>query len=420
MAGESASVETSSSDIEVGTVSIPSGSGKVTPIHRNTTADDLLNDYAEEETAQAKQSTETKLLPTEQSVNEPTKEGGDPNGQESGEKSKEESAKEVTLKSLKAKLGDKEVDLPEEAVLSEKIGDKEVTFTVKDAIKAWKGQEDFNRNMDRRSTSLSQKEKALQAQYQGLNAKAKQVVDMAVSGDFYSTVRALAQMAAGQSGLDIETFEKQYLDQLENQQKLWSNMTPEQREIFKAQKKAELLAEENQRLKGQSQEVSQAQQLQQQINALCQQANVGVDDFWKTYEALAENEVGEGKRWRTKNEISPEQVIYYSALTKHVQQVESLASEAGINDTAIIDEIIEVTKDKGFSAEQIKRVIEESGLAVNARPAAIENLNRRAQKSGIAPSENKGSSIQKKPELDEEDEEFLYRMAPRQYRTLVR
>ena len=156
--------------------------------------DDVFNSY--EESAPSEETTETKTLT---------------------EEVKEETPEEKPEEELKAeeKQPQTEPDKIEDVEITRPINGKEVKFKVRQAIEAYAKQEEFNRNMDKRVTHISQREKAWQADQDNFKGHIQNVIGAAQAGNFVDGIRALAKLAAGDSDLDVAAFEKQYFEQLE-------------------------------------------------------------------------------------------------------------------------------------------------------------------------------------------------------------
>ena len=402
---------------------------------KSTTPDDLLKMYDEEPKEAAKEITEEaeKALKIKQEV--PKLELANklsqtvkPEPKEVDDDSEEEPTEQgkviPEVKGFKAKLDDKEITVPEEATFRQSINGKEVEFKAKDAIQAFVKQEEFNRNMDRRLSTVDKKEKVLQAEYKGIKDRALQVVNAAVSGDFLSAVRSLAKVAAGSSQLDVVAFEKAYLDQLEKFQEPYTKMTQDQREKFFAERKAKVLEEE---LKSRNENDSRKEalgQLDSKINQLLSENKIEQGEFWSAAEGLAQEMAGstDEKAWKESlNNLSPEDIVAQVGLNRHALKITSACDKAKISDDAAIDKILDLfLPQTDLSEDDIVEVINNSGIAKQAPRDIVENLNRKAQKNG-AQFTNKASSNEKKLKgWDKEDLDFLYRKQPKNYQRLFK
>lgn len=367
--------------------------------------DDLLEAYEAEATEEVKEES-------------PPVEAKKEESKELAEKPKEEAAPEPA----KSKEGDTEIDGIEEVSLKKPINGKTVEFKIKDAVQAYIKQEEFNRNMDKRITHISQREKRWAQEQANFKEKVGKVIEVAQGGDFVSGIRALAKLAAGGSGLDVVEFEKQYFEQLDKVRDVYTKMTPEQREAYFAKR---ALAEAKDKAKALEEEKAvstQRNQLQEQVLQVQKQYGLSEDEFWENYKTIEESQVGEGRHFKSPQEIQIEDVVKFSLAVKHEEKVLQAGAKFGIDDDEILDKISLVTStDPSLTVEDIAKVIETSGLAKNANPEAVENLNRKAEKSKTR--FNQASSTKKNgiPEgYDEETLNHLYRNQPRQYQRVNR
>lgn len=363
--------------------------------------DEMLNAYseaAEQEAATADKGTEK-----EEAADKPAQE--------------EEASSEEKAEPAKAKVGDKVEDGFEEVPIKKVLNGKEVEFKVKDAIKAYLSQEEFNRNMDRRLSSVSQREKAWESEVTSFNGQVKNMLKAAQSGNFVDAVRALAKVAVTGTELDPVEFEKSYFDQLEKVREVYTKLTPEQREAYFAKRalaEAKAKASELERDKAQMTERSN---LGQKVFSLQKEHGIPQEEFWGNYKAMEELLVGEGKPYSKPDDISPEDVVKYSLRVRHEEKVLSAAKQVGIEDDAILNEVSRITlSDPSLTVEEISKIIKDAGLVNKASPQAVENLNRKAEKNKTRFSQASSTKEEKKLEgYDEESLNFLYRNQPKVY-----
>lgn len=398
------SIKSDGADIDTGDVQL-SGAGAVSP-NAKPYDDEMLEAYEQESEAEGSQ----EEVPEEDVLESPEK-------QEGSEKGELRESKETPQKdpSLEESL--------ESTTITRALGDKEVQFTVKQAIDAFLGQEEFNRNMDRRIGHVRHLEKRWEADQNTFKDKIGGLVEAARDGDFISAIRGIAKIATAGTDLDVVEFEKQYFEQLDKIHEVQTKMTPEQREAFWAKRQAAEAKARAKKLEDGQAKQSAVSQLGQQVAELRQRSGVEEAEFWQSYETLAEEAVGEGKFFKTKDDISPQDVINFTLRVKHETKVSEAGKKLGISDEGLLDHISRVTAaDPSLTVEEIVSVIEKSGVLVNASPESVENLNRKAQSSG---AQFRQASSTKKENgkiegYDDESLEFLYRNQPRQYTRVVR
>lgn len=412
---------------------VSSGSTTITPVTKKMSADDLLNLYDEEAQSekvsiqkeaerQAKIETEVpkkvvveKLAKSlEASANREEQSNLGNQGGEENEKAKQEqeaAKEEVAHKVLKAKFGEGEIEIPEEALIPVKISNKDVQLKVKDAVQAFVRQDEFNRNMDRRLSIVDRREKDLSSEYEGIKEKAETVIRMASQGDFLLGIKALAEMAGLGANSDKIELERAMMNQLEQIRKVWGDMTPQQREVYFANRKAEELQRELERSQAKSAKVESEVQLSKQIKSLVSENQITEEVFWKTFQDLIEAGVGEGKPFTSPQEITPEDVIKYHKTLGVVNKVmEALGRiDSSLRDDPIADHIIELVGEQDFTSSDIEEIVRET---LKSRPnKAVENLNRKvdlAKSKGLNDQLKQVSSTKKVSDIDEEMYSFFF------------
>ena len=329
----------------------------------------------------------------------------------------EPEVEEKPLEQPKATKDDKVIDGLEELPIKRMVNGKEIEFKVKDAINSHIKQEEFNRNMDRRVQDISRREKSWESNQNQFRERLSATIQEAQNGNFIGAINTLAKLAKGSSDLDITKFEKMYFDQLSKVQEVYTKMTPEQREAYFAKRAAEEAKSENERLRNEKASFEAQTQLQREVQELQKQHNLPPEEFWGSYEILAQSQVGEGKQFKDPSEITARDVVNFSLQVKHWEKVLQAGQTVGVSDDAILDEVARITATHpDLTVEDIKKVIQNAGLA---SPSVVENLNRKVQKSGL----NSSVSSTKKENangLDGEDLDFLYRKQPKVYNRVVR
>lgn len=332
----------------------------------------------------------------------------------------EEEPSQEEAKSTKADQVD---DGFEKVVIKKEINGKQVEFTVADAIKAKMTQEETTRNLDRRATYLKQREAACQEwedDRKNFNSKVENVIKATRTGDFASSIKALAKLAKGNSDLDVTVFEQQYFDQLDQMRDLYSKMSPDERKAYFAERAlAEAKAENRKYVEKEETQKARAE-LQTQVNKLMQENNIPENEFWENYKTLIDNHIGEGKKYSSKEEVTAEEVVTYSSEVRNWTKVFEASEKAGVEDEGVLEELKKiVTLNPEYTSEDLIQIIDKAGFAAKlADSKSVENLNRKAGQSRLA---REGTTTKKQngkvDGYDEEAMEFLYRKQPKAYRS---
>lgn len=378
--------------------------------------DDMLEVYenqATEESAPEESSSKGESLKQDtENKEENTTQQGKPD-------EKEDTSEESKLDNPKATKDDKVIDGVEELPVKRLINGKEVEFKIKDAIQSYVKQEEFNRNMDRRLTEVSKKEKAWQREQETFKDKVMEVVSKAQNGNFVDGIRALAKLAAGDSEFDVVKFEKDYFDQLESVRKVYTEMTPEQREAYFAKRQAAEAKAKADRLEAEKATTQAQAQLQSRIDSLVVQNNLKHEEFWGAYKHLIDTSVGQDKVFKDANEITEDVVLNHALSVKHWEKVYTAADKLGVQDDRVLEEVARITSsDPTITAEDIETVLKNAGIA---KPDVVENLNRKVGKSQSNSTASSTKKANGKVEgIDADDLDFLYRNQPKTYQRIHR
>lgn len=309
-----------------------------------------------------------------------------------------------------------EPDKIEDVEITRPINGKEVKFKVRQAIEAFAKQEEFNRNMDRRVTHISQREKAWKESQDNFKGHISSVISATKTGNFVESIRALAKLAAGDSDLDVTAFEKQYFEQLDKVSEIYRKMTPEQQEAYFAKRALEEERERNKKFVERDNFEKSKSELQRQVESAMQSNSLTPDEFWGNYKTLIDNQVGEGKRFASQDEVTAEEVVAYSNEIRQWEKVYSAGEIAKIEDEAILEELKRVASvNPDWTAEDLATVLQKSGLGVVADKDVVGNLNRKAGSSRFSQGSSTKKQNGKIEGLEQEDLDFLYRNQPKTY-----
>lgn len=374
----------------------------VTAPIKPTTADDLLSMY-EEEAAPAEESVE-EVKTASVATPAPKEKAAEPT-----------TAKEEAAKILKAKYQDKDLDIPEEATFVAQLDGKDVKIKAKEAVDFYLNREKHNREIDRRYSLVDKKEKQYEYQTRNLVEKSNEIFREFQKGDSLSGVKALAKLLGKDDPESLIAVEKAFLEQSTKYGKLFGEMTEEQRQQFFLSRKAEVLEEELKRkATAESRERGRAA-LVNHINELRQQHGIEESEFLDTYGAMREHSVGEGKDFKSINDIGPEHVVAQIRVNRHWNKVITAAKEAGLASDAAIEEVAKLTASSpNLEIKDIVDLIKKSGIVLPRQ--SVENLNRKVAKSsnGAAQSRQANSTKNEKAEgYDRDDLDYLYRKGPK-------
>lgn len=374
------------------------------PIPSKMSVDDLLQAYGEEEAAAATkepQADPDKALEErkekargkeENLLNEAAEKVKESEKEANAELKAQKEAEEQDKKSFKAQHGDIELDIPEEAVITQEINGKEVPVKVKDAVKAFLGQEEFNRAANARIHQITHRERAHKQEVSGIQGYFKQIVDAGNQGDFTAAMKVIAEM----SGQDPVEYEQKQLDQLSEVLSAYTQMDPSQRAAYFAERRAEYL-------QGQLNKQKEQQTLQQRQQSFIQ----GVEQVRNQY-GLAENEMKifieemleEGIPME---KITPESINGY--IYTNVQYAKIMEGIRGVDEKLLqneklVDYICQLTaNEKDWTIEDITDVVRS---AISEPSPAVQTLSQKVTKTPSLRSQFDHVSS-KKPEAKDDD-----------------
>lgn len=373
---------------------------------------DDLEAYADETPSSDTESVQQ----TEPTIDSP-EEGGENSVDPNSPKEEEKPAEEA-----KAKQGDKVEDNFEKVVVEREINGKLAKFSIEEAIQAKVQQESFNREMDRRSTTLAKKEKAWVESQNTFKSNLAKLVETAQKGDFITAARAIAKIAVNGTGLDPVKFEQDYFSQLDKVHEVYSKMSPEEQKAYWANRRAEEAEARAKKLETEQEVTRTKQELSTHVQTLQQQYKIPEQEFWGTYKKVLDTMVGEGKTFETKEDITPETVVDYCLGERFDAKIVEAGKKSGITNREHLNDIGKaiLNFDPNMSAEEISKWIIETGQSKTAPTDKVENLNRKAGSSRF----NQGSSTKKENEIpegyDQETLDDLYRNQPKVIKRPIR
>lgn len=397
------------SEVTTPTVSTDTGSVSASQPRAivKTDFDDLLSAYdevaegAEEQpkTEAPKQQT-TATPPAERQVKAPA--------EEKPEEVAEEQAPPKNI--IKAKDGEAEVDIPEDAVVEREINGKKVQFKVGEAMKALVNQETFNRNMDSRLSHLHAKETTFMKRVDQMQQHLAQLTQRAQDGDLFG----LFQFSAEFAKKDPVEFEQEMLEKFRQIYSKYENLTPDQKKALFAEKKAAFLAKKLQEHHSTAATEQAKLELASQVDRRCQEAGIDREVFDGLFFNLVKTFV-EGKQPFNKRQLNSaedvtvDDVFLYKNRLDMIDKVERAVQTVAPDrhQPEFIARILNVVGDDfDLTAEDISELL--SSGAISLKTPAQENLAQRSQtleKRGFGAQTTKrqaSSNNKQSTEIDDE------------------
>lgn len=286
---------------------------------------------------------------------------------------------EAKLPSVKAKINDEEIDIPEDALIPIKIGSQEKNIKLAHVIKFYENQSKSFAHLDRQNSLLDAKQKAFYKEYQQLDAVGEQIVKHAVQGQVEPVVRLMAALSQKTKGLDPVDLEYRLLEGLTKTAETWKNMTPDQKAAYLSQRKA-ALADEKLKVYSEREKAQEAiSKTESEIRTLCAEHGLSESDFYGAYKALVDNQVGPGKLWASEAEIQAKDVIGLHQRALAHQAIQKERPELLTADPEILDHLQEIIQGQaGLTVEDVREILR---TALGAPSRSVENLNRKVAKT---------------------------------------
>lgn len=306
---------------------------------------------------------------------------------EGAEKAKEEIAEEqekvqkdvdAEARVLRARVGEEEITVPEDAVFTTMVNGREVEVQLPKAIQAFAEQEQFNRNATARIGKIKDLEGKFANEVQTVRTRLDQIADSAAQGDMMGAIKLISEL----SKRDVVEVEKEILGNMHRVFNAWTQMDEVQREKYFAERRAEYFKGKLEK-QTQEQEYQKAlEQTQAEVGGFCEKLGLSNDQFFGVFNVMAQNEVGPGKMFKSAEDIQPIDVAAYVAKATHELKVDEAIKQAAPRqkgDFAFRDHILEMTRQApDFSVEDIADVIR---IALNTPTPAVQTLSEKVLKT---------------------------------------
>ena len=312
---------------------------------------------------------------------------------------------------IKARAGETEVEIPPDAVVHWEVNGKQVPFKVEDAFRAAATQEAFNRTADQRLSKIAAREQKYEQQNSQTIEGFNKIIEAAGNHDMFALARVMTELTKG----DYAEVERKMLENVDRVYAEWSKMTPEQRNVFHAERRAEELSK---KLKAKDEALADTatrERIGAEIKELCKPKGLTEEQYFHIYHDMVTSGMES-----TENPIQPQDVInYYEVivLTDRVyKQLAQIDEKLLANNEFISDIIGNIRSYPNVTDEQIKKVLEDR---IGTR-RSIENLNSKVQTNqtngfGGGAQVNQANSKEKEAKAEEDEiyDFFFHRRSTR-------
>lgn len=308
---------------------------------------------------------------------------------------------------VRAKVGDSEITVPQDAVFTTTVNGKSVEFKLTDALTAFETKEEFERNANARVSKLKNMEQKFINQVSVVNNNLESIADAAAQGDMMGAIKLIAEMQQK----DPIVLEKEILDNLNRVFDAYTKMSPIERDAYFAKRQNEYYKEKIEKQQKLAQQEQENHRIEAEVVNVCQKLGLSKEEFFGVYELLAQQEVGQGRTFRSQEDITPVDVAAFVLQRAHHARVQDAIQAIvpdRVKDTAFRNYVIEMTAgDPTFSTvDDIADLIK---TALNLPSPAVQNLSNKVLKDPVIKNQvTQGSSKAKTKVNESELEEFFF------------
>jgi hypothetical protein len=286
------------------------------------------------------------------------------NIEDAGEAAVEEIVEEI--RKLKAKFGEEEYELPEDATFLAKVDGEEVEVSLKDLKTNYSGKVAW----DKKFSELGAEKKAYMDDKQIVESYISEFKDYADKGDFSGAMEFLARLA-GHNPLE---FRKELRSQIIENHKAMLEMSEEQKQAFELNEENEFLKRQQESANALSEEQRTVMELQNQIQSFQEAHSVSDEELLAAYDDLQANYEGE---------IGLETIQEYVSTARAYQKTEEALSPvvSELSDDLLIEVAEVVVENPEFTSEDIVDIVSE----------AYPDLIKTKSKKGVAKKAQKAA-----------------------------
>lgn len=299
------------------------------------------------------------------------------NAQDAGETAVEEIVEEI--KKLKAKYGEEDIEIPQDALFSIKIDGEEQDVSLNDLRTNYSGKVAWDKKFSELGAEKREylEDKKMVEQYIG------DFQNLVKNGDNVGAMEYLAQLA-GQNPLE---FRKQLREQVITNHKALLDMNEEQVKAYELNEENDFLKRQQENLQNQSTQQQSLQELQSQISDFQENYEVSDEELLAAYDSLQENYDGE---------IELSTIHEYVNTSRAYEKTESALSEVVELNDALLDQVAGIViENPDFDNNDIIEIVQEAypelfnsktkkGVSKKAKAAISESSGEESHSEKLA------------------------------------
>lgn len=294
------------------------------------------------------------------------------------EKKAEEPEKKVRI--FKAKVGESEVEIPEDAEFEIKVDGKMVKAKFADLQKHYSGTVSIEKKYEtfkKEQDSLKTAQQQLDIEKESLNGVLNSVFEFGKQRDPVKFIQKIVEF----SDMDPAEFEVNLLDSLTPIVQNWAALSPEEKNLLVLQRKSKIQSEKLSKYEQEKQTTTAQREMEQKLVQLCQTENISEQEFVDNFNELAR--LKEGGHLQIAK-IEPQHVVEYTKVRQAQSRV-NLALEKV--DASLIENrdvvsflISEVRKEPDMSEADLDEIVQ--GAFGKGKKAKVEDrLNKKLNDS---------------------------------------
>lgn len=304
---------------------------------------------------------------------------------------------------VKADLDGQQFEVPADAVVDVSVNGKTVPVKVRDALKAYSGQQEFNRNADARVHQITKRERELVESKNSINNYFTDIINKAAEGDIFGIFEKAA-LAKGQDPVELE---KKILQDITEVVHVYTKLTPEQQQAYFAERRAEHYKRQLDASRSDAERAQRGREFHAAVEKVQQSWGLNQDEMGQFIQEMLDEGVSADK-------ITPQALNgYIYANVHHMRVMEGISKvdKSLAQNDRFVEYISNITANETtFTIDDIAEVVQS---ALQQPPKAVQNLSQKVLENKTLRSQlEHGNSNNRSDAEDEELFEDFHKSRP--------
>jgi len=292
---------------------------------------------------------------------------------------------EADLKLMKARMGDAEYDMPEDALFTQKVNGEDTEVTLRDLLNNYSGKVDYTRKYN----EFGKEKQGLQKEKYEFDNRINTFVSKA-SENKLDALAYLAETAGADPVAFIKEFKQGLIPDLES----YLNMSEIERDAYDAKQELDIM-KKSQTTKASNEEYLQEYEaLETEITSQIEDLGIEQSEYVAAYDRLVES------GHIASDQIGPDTVAQWIGMENRVNLVDAELAKIDSNladDVALIEDLVRTSLESGLDEETTIEVIKEmygqpSKEAQSASKKARQHLRSPANNDTTSYNQNRSDS----------------------------